>query len=295
MSIEAYINRLAPTIPKSRILSDIRSMEAGLIGSLLPGFEDGAQALKPSSLTNEVNKANEVYFQRITKVSTGSIGGTLEVFKNATKVLPELRDLVNRTFPETLETEAINYAQVAVLRYLELLSFVMGQAKSLLRVTYHRELPLAKSKAVTIPKQVTGKLAENFQTYCEAVSTLLKLKTDVQKKIRDAAMVIVKAGDGAVASYVQGTDRVDPIRAGFLFDTNWNPFYRPMQYYAEIQALRLREEKELLRMYEVQRLYLEQSRNGTPDAAVEAEILELTGIIDTLGEQIAEKEKRYGI
>lgn len=295
MSIEAYINRLAPTIKKERILGDIRTMEAVLIGTLLPGFEDGAEMLKPAALTNDVNKANETYFQRITKTSAGSVAGTLQVYQYANKVLPELRDLVNRTFPDTLETEAINYAQVAVLRYLELLSFVMGQGKIMLRVMYHRELPVATSKSVTIPKAITGKLAEGYPAFCEAVTTLLKLKTDVQKKIRGAAMIVVKAGDGAVASYVQGTDRVDPIKAGFLFDTDWNPFYRPMQYYAEIQAMRLKEEKETLRMYEVQRLYLEQSRNGTVDAALEAEIQELSGIIDQLAQQIAEKEARYGL
>lgn len=297
MSIEKYVNSLAATISKERILNDIRTLENIVISSLLPGFESAKEVLKTSALKDDINKANETYFVRTTKISSGVVTGTYDILKTSITVLPDLREIVRASFPETLETEAINYSQVAVLRYIELLSFTTSYAKHMLRVMYSREIgkQQAGKTSTALPKAILNMLAKDFPNYCNALGILAKLKTDVQKKIRGASMITVRASNGSVASYVQGSEKVDPIQANFLFNTSWNPFFRLGQYVAAIQAAKLKESKELLRMFEVQRLYLEQSRKGEVDAALEAEIKEMSSIVDQLSYEIAEKEASYGL
>ncbi|MCK9234972.1 MAG: hypothetical protein M0R77_01085 [Gammaproteobacteria bacterium] len=297
----AYKEKLLPILKKTDLLDDVDRIRTEYTKYLIPELERNATVVnKPKD--KDIERMFDT-IHRIGKISRrdNALSGLSESFKNTVESLDKVQDVIKKEFTgEQIATDVLTYRQVALIRYVEISNFVLNYSLRLLRFILSKELDAAGQKgndSIT-PNERTS-LNNNFVNYASALPIVTLNASQIDKTLKETPSVVIDEAASDVLSF-HTAGKADPTKAGLvatdwnpLYHSNWNPIYRTRLLIAEWQAKEYRKIVEELKMFEVQRLRIENARQGRADPILDKRAEELGGIINDLQYEINRMEKNY--
>jgi len=294
-NLVAYKERLLPVLKRSDILNDIDAARNDYGKLLMPELLAAEEALGKTRDAH-LNKMFDSLV-RIAKLprSGSPIKGLQGALGEVEKSLDKVQDMIKHDFAgEQIATESMTYRQVALLRYVEIARFAFEYTLRFLRYAYMVELNAAGQKDNDIiTKNELKALTDQFESFANSVMVLAQEPAKIEKALKETPNIVVDEKTSDALSFTSG-GKADPTRSDFiLFNLKWNPIYRVRLLIADFQARKYRKAKEELRMFEIQRLRIENARKGRADPILDKQANELTGIINELQHDINQMEKSY--
>jgi len=292
-SLVAYKERLLPVLKRSELLNDIDAIRNDYGKLLMPELALAEETLNKAKDAQLVKMFDSLV--RISRISRtgGAISGLKNALAGVEKSLDKVQDLIKHDFGgEQIATESMTYRQIALLRYVEIARFVFEYTLRFLRYAYMVELNAAGQKNNDIiTKNELKSLTELFESYAFSITVLAQDPSKTEKALKETPNILVDEATSDALSFTSG-GKADPTRSDFI-SLKWNPIYKIRLFMADFQARKYRKAKEELRMFEIQRLRIENARKGQADPILDKQAIELTGIINELQHDINQMEKEY--
>lgn len=294
MKIMNYVLKLAPSIEKSLILTDINNISSELKQSTLPVYKSAAESLGKHAFKDvELLKFIKI-FEREEK--TAFKGNFLTIIYEVSKQLDEnvnhLGKIAELVFSNEVMATGISYKKANLLQYIESITFFQRYARKLLLWVYTAETAFVTVGPDTINGHMTPGdlkwLAENAVSFVKLLEPLSLKTVQLEKAISDIPDIAVSADTDHVVSSTQGS-KVDPFRMSFI-SARINLIYIARKHFAEIQDYRYKAAMQERKAIEFRLLHLQNKLDGKNDANVEQQIEYNVGRLEKLNYKIQKYE-----
>lgn len=297
MSIKDFFSSLLPSFERDRISEDVAELRKELHDHVLPAY------LRASKLTNGKGFKSDEVAAFDTQFNTalreygryGFIEGTYRLFSPLEAQLKTIDEMIDSMFAKDVTKETMTYQKVSVLRYLEVMRFVLRySARSLLWATEleTRAILGQEVKSDLTPAEQAW-LKDNARGYLDALPILNQSASELKQTLRSIPEVIVVPERMDVVRQTVGAHKLDPLQLGFLSTSRYNLVYHLRMYYAEWQVKRYKAMVEEKRTLEFRLLALQEAYEGKQDAKLGQAIEYSQGRLQRLNYELARLEERY--
>lgn len=276
MEIKKYVESLKGVTSKSDVLSALDSVVQDLGTKTMPLMDTTAAAFSTIKLKSPEVLGYEERYRAMFKLGRNDnvFADVQRRLQQVSKNLTVLRSLIERTLPESVSANAIDYRSAVLMQLVDNASFMMRFIRRFIEtsVIYETEqYGIYDDYARNNLNRGEVAWVQNRLTYF--MITLEALSTDTaqfEKKYESIPNVRVDADSGSDVPLF-GRDRMDPFRLGFI-PLAINPFFKVGRWIAEFQAWRYKEAQEDLSRIQKRIMLLEEANAGKANPKIEKEI-----------------------
>lgn len=240
MNIRQYVASLLPSFDRSQVSEDIRILKEELVSNTLPPFQAAADHYARESFQAKDVKDFDALFGRHvrTDIRGNWIQVTHEALSRSSEVLDQLNTMVDKEFARDITADGMTYLRVNILRYLEVESFALRYARTVLLWAYAQEHSATIRNAPENPvsKAEMSWLLKNRDYFFQAIRVLSTPAKEAKKFFQNIPNMIVTPEEDVV-SQTAGARTLDPLQMNLL-PPKLNPIYHVRMAIAEWQVSR---------------------------------------------------------
>jgi hypothetical protein len=277
MNINTYVKTLKGVIGKDEVLTSLEAVNQDLTTKVMPIVNTAAAAFKTIKF-----KSKEVIGYEEQYRTTFRLGRNASVFTDIQERLQEvaknldyLRDVTEKTMPETVSTASIDHKSAVIMQMVDNASFMMRFIRRFVETTAVYETEAVGMyedyQKSNLTKGEAAWIDNKFPFFLEVFQALSDKTTDFIKKFESIPNVNVDTGSDDNTSLF-GRMRMDPFKLGFI-PVGLNPFFHIGKWIAEFQAWRYKEAQEDLKRIQQRIMLLEEAWSGKANPKVEKEIM----------------------
>lgn len=294
-----YISSLLPNFRRDTLLSEMENLASETSEKALAPFINAAELYGGRSLAN-------IHAQAIAKRLNES-----DRRWNSTNYLPQLAQILREVpakiqvlgtftaaFGRDVTAESLNYQRMSILRYLEVIRFVVEYSRELLVWTIHAESLAVQGKQNAEPKMGSQAEAKEFERDMTAFIRCINLMwipaDQVERALKAIPDVMVRQDhDEVLSSTLSG--KLDPLRLNFIAPA-WNPVFHIRMDLAQMGVRRYQLRTEQIRLAEYKLMELRQRMSGNPsDPKLQKAIDVYTNEVSKLRFKNKQFEEKYNI
>lgn len=282
-----YIQSFKPTLVKKDILVDIQNSSEELTTSTIISLER-LNTAGPKLYSTAVSK---VLFS-LKLGEQDYVKAMLNIANNVDGNIEMLSSEIDKSFPDNIYKNSMDYRQVNLLKYVEAINFFneyVSKCNQVMCLDSLRDILNIMGKSTHIGEKVTAKVINldvnvyfrNCNTFINDpnnissfgnVINILKLDfNEYLKKIKDLNGHVYNPSDfGAVKT---PTNRlIDPLNSGFV-NVRWNPFYHIGIAYTSWRAKRNERAKAELQTINLTVILLQEQKTATDSKEAKEKIV----------------------
>ncbi len=273
MNVLAYVKSLLPSFGQDRVVDDLSRMRADVEDSLIPSLDQAAKAFKGQKFKSTVALGVEKALQRQFNVSGNVFEILLKLFHSIPSKLDVLDEAVESHFSKDIVKEAFTYRRANILKYAEMLSFVIGYTSRLtLRIIAAEKAAIDGTPVdAHLTAAQTTQFTEKYTSWLDALKVIDKSAAELKSAIESVPDVIIDETNAHGVEATVGAKTLDPMGMNFI-SPSWNLIYRVRMYAAEWDVATINRSKEERKLVELRLRELKEAREGKPSALIEHQI-----------------------
>lgn len=294
MNINSYVKTLKGSVSKDEVLTTLEGVSQDLSTKTLPILNSAAAAFKTyKPKTAEMGEFENRYRGEFRLGKGASVfSDLLERMNQVAKNLDFIRHSVEKTLPDAVAANAIDYRSAVLMQLIDNASFLNRYVRRFTELAVICETDASgmyeEYKKDNLNKGEILWVSSRFPSFLSTLAALSDNSATFKKKFDEIPNVKVDAdGDSDVSLFGRG--RMDPFRLGFI-PVFLNPFFIVGKWVAEFQAWRYKEAQEDLSRIQKRILLLEESIEGRSMPKIEAELKLLRNKSEELTYKINEAE-----
>lgn len=294
MNFKEFIAKLAPTVSKRSVITEISIIRDSLNSFTIPAAQGIEETFGKAGFKSRENDMLVQSFNKATKQN--NFFKTLSnTYNTCNELLNYLEKQIDEKFAEDITRASLSLYIINVLQLVQTIGFMVDFGRRLNLYIINKEI-----SAITNNENGLGKITkaeEKFingykYTFMNGCTKLSVSPKQLEKQLEDIPGMLVDIDNIEQVREIAGIAKSDPVGLS-NFNVSYNPFAFVASRIASYQAKKYKQAHAELEVIQAKLLHLKQLNADEPDAKVEKQIAYYTDLNNALKAEIAAMDDKY--